>query len=407
MKNKFKFLIVSAISLILVVAFSTYLFKQGKVDSVLAATYNVFHGQAWSDSIGFISFNCEEGGVSLSNICTTSKYAVKANPLGNLYGQAWNENLGWISFDAADVAGCPGGAGCAGKLTAGGLTGFARVKSMIGLIPDYAGGWDGFIDLSKVTRSVNDLTGTMQSDMVLFPASMNCVDGSLSGSVCAASTYKVWLNTVTIPDPTLAFTVTPSIMKIGQSAGLNWTAQNVDTCTASGDWTGTKSLTGNISSGALSTEKTYAYTLNCDNTVDGLNINATRNVIVTSQNFCGDGACNSSCGATLCGSATPVQETRGTGANSCPVDCTSDGAFTANPKFTKNGASSTLKWNLTGAQSCKLYNSDGVTVLVNIGNGAQTGTRVVPVTGKQSYEIRCDGNVVLSATVAPYQLFEF
>ena len=130
--------------------------------------------------------------------------------------------------------GCPVGVGCAAKLTAGGLNGFARVKSMIGLMPEYKGGWDGFIDVSKVTRTGDDLFGTMQSDMILSPVSMNCADGSVSGSVCLASNYKVWLETRIVPDPTLAFTVTPSIIKVGQSAGLNWTAQNVGTCEASG-----------------------------------------------------------------------------------------------------------------------------------------------------------------------------
>lgn len=386
--------------------------KNNKTGEASAATNYIFHGQAWSPNVGWISFNCLEGSSTGSSVCATSNYAVKTKVDGEVYGNAWNEHLGWISFNAADVAGCPTGTGCTPKLTASGLTGFARVKSMIGLPASQAGGWNGFIDLSKVTRDSGtpaNFTGSMWSDDVLGTASMNCVDGSLSyGSVCATSNYKVYLETRFIPDPILNFTISKTIMKPNNSAIMNWTATNVDSCTASGDWSGARALNGNVSMGVLTTEKTYVYTLTCKKVVDEeeLIVSATRNLIVTSTDFCGDGVCNTSCGATLCGSSSPTPETRSV-SNVCPQDCTSDGAFTANPKFTKTtNATSTLKWNLTGAQNCKLYDYNGTMLLQNIANGTTTGSRDVNVTTKQTYSIRCDGSVYFNTTVAPYLLYE-
>ena len=386
--------------------------KNKKIGEVSAATNYIFHGHAWSPNVGWISFNCLEGSSTGASVCGTSTYAVKTKVDGEVYGDAWNEHLGWISFNAADVAGCPTSTGCTPRLTALGLSGFARVKSMIGVPANQAGGWDGFVDLSKVTRdsgAPDNLTGSMWSDDVLGTVSMNCIDGSTSyGSVCASSNYKTYLETRFIPDPILDFSISKTIMKQNNSATMNWTATNVDSCTASGDWSGSKALNGNVSTGVLTTEKTYVYTLTCKKVVDAeeLTVSATRNLIVTSTDFCGDGVCNTSCGATLCGTSSPTPETR-SGANLCPQDCISDGTFTASPKFTKTiNATSTLKWNLTGAQNCKLYDYNGTTLLQNIVNGTSTGSRDVNVATKQTYSIRCDGSVFFNTTVAPYLLYE-
>jgi hypothetical protein len=52
----------------------------------------------------------------------------------------------------------------------------------------------------------------------------------------------------------------------GQSATLSWTSNGVTSCTASGDWSGTKGTSGSEGTGALSgslTAATKTYTISC------------------------------------------------------------------------------------------------------------------------------------------------
>ncbi|MFC1629930.1 hypothetical protein ACFL06_00125 [Patescibacteria group bacterium] len=55
-------------------------------------------GWAWSENIGWISFNCED-----MFSCPSVNYGVDVNltTTGNFTGYAWSENIGWINFDPA------------------------------------------------------------------------------------------------------------------------------------------------------------------------------------------------------------------------------------------------------------------------------------------------------------------
>ena len=63
--------------------------------------------------------------------------------------------------------------------------------------------------------------------------------------------------------PTLSLTASPSSLTSGAGATLTWNSANATTCTASGAWTGSKSVNGTQSTGALTSTKTY--TLTCTN----------------------------------------------------------------------------------------------------------------------------------------------
>jgi hypothetical protein len=52
------------------------------------------------------------------------------------------------------------------------------------------------------------------------------------------------------------------------SFNLSWTSQNADSCTASGDWSGSKSTSGSETI-QLSQVKTYTFTLTCKNNTSG------------------------------------------------------------------------------------------------------------------------------------------
>jgi hypothetical protein len=59
-------------------------------------TNGTLSGWAWSDQIGWISFNCNNPGIG--DTCATSDYKVTIVS-GEFTGWAWNDIIGWISFN--------------------------------------------------------------------------------------------------------------------------------------------------------------------------------------------------------------------------------------------------------------------------------------------------------------------
>lgn len=148
MKTKYKVLLV--IGLVVVISASFYLF-QGEETALAGSGDNLF-GYAWSDNIGWISFNnCD-----IFGSCSGPDYGVKVDSSGLMSGHAWSDNIGWISFQG--LGGCPEGT-CEAKLdrVTGQVTGWARACTVFqndstcsGLLkgPAELGGWDGWIKLS-------------------------------------------------------------------------------------------------------------------------------------------------------------------------------------------------------------------------------------------------------------------
>lgn len=98
---------------------------------------NVF-GWAYSENIGWISFNNTTGGGATS-------YGVNIETDGKFSGQAWSENIGWISFNESDLSGCPSGQCRAWVDTSDGKV-YGWVRALAGGSP-VAGGWDGWVHL--------------------------------------------------------------------------------------------------------------------------------------------------------------------------------------------------------------------------------------------------------------------
>lgn len=83
------------------------------------------HGYAWSNNIGWISFNCAN-----NNSCAISDYKVEVDSAGYFKGYAWSDNVGWISFEPNDVSGCPSGiCRAAFNPDTGDINGWARMVS--------------------------------------------------------------------------------------------------------------------------------------------------------------------------------------------------------------------------------------------------------------------------------------
>lgn len=66
--------------------------------------------------------------------------------------------------------------------------------------------------------------------------------------------------------PAVSIAAKPNIMYAGDSSTIVWEATNSpSSCTAGGDWSGTKPGTGSVNTGNLTAIKTFTYTLTCKN----------------------------------------------------------------------------------------------------------------------------------------------
>ncbi|MCD6085922.1 PKD domain-containing protein [bacterium] len=132
-------------------------------------------GFAWSENIGWISFNSASDGSPID-------YGVKIDTsTGNLSGYAWSENIDWISFNRSDTGSpplddqCPSGT-CIAKVDDPGnlkitnvkIKGWARALAACDSVPctssgpcSNCGGWDGWIrfDHGQVNEVYIDPSG--------------------------------------------------------------------------------------------------------------------------------------------------------------------------------------------------------------------------------------------------------
>lgn len=113
-----------------------------------------------------------------------------------------------------------------------------------------SGGWTG----AKALGGSETLTNRTQT------ASYTLSCSGAGGT--ASQTVTVSVTPVT-PAPTLVLTANPNAIVQGNASTLNWTSSNATSCTASGDWSGGKALSGSQSTGTLTAVRTHSYTLSC------------------------------------------------------------------------------------------------------------------------------------------------
>jgi len=137
-------------------------------EKALARDNDNVSGWAWSENIGWISFNnlnCDPDDNGRSNGlppgCPPAgteigRYGVNVDLAGILSGYAWSEHIGWISFNKADTGNPPAlpyiGESYIAKInwtkTPPEVSGWARVMSVVqNPGPAQAGGWSGWIKL--------------------------------------------------------------------------------------------------------------------------------------------------------------------------------------------------------------------------------------------------------------------
>jgi len=170
-----------------------------------SATLGCLSGDAWSDNIGWIDFQCPNVTVQNDGTITGAGWA---NPSDDVAG---SNNIGWISFNAADTAVC----GSPAKLTGTTIAGWARALSADN------NGWDGCISLGGTagdsssygvtlpsgTSVSGDLVGNAWGSDVVGWTSFNCnAGGPTQNNICGTSNYKVAFTPTAQPPSPLAIT---------------------------------------------------------------------------------------------------------------------------------------------------------------------------------------------------------
>jgi hypothetical protein len=127
-------------------------------------------------------------------------------------------------------------------------------------------GWTGAKSTSGGTQTLTNRTATQTY-------SLTC--SGVGGSGADTETVTV----TAAPVPTVTLTANPTSVVSGNPSALTWTTTNVNVngCTASGSWTGTKAASGTQSTGNLTANQTY--NLSC--TGPGGTANASATVTVT------------------------------------------------------------------------------------------------------------------------------
>ncbi|MBZ1356411.1 MAG: hypothetical protein KY054_01385, partial [Candidatus Nealsonbacteria bacterium] len=181
------------LNLIFILVLTTTLFAVAFLITELRVEADVVNnvtGWAWSENIGWISFNCTN-----DNSCGTHNYGVNIDTNGNLSGHAWSEHIGWINFNPAEPPGGPSNSARV-NIDSGEVSGWVRA------LAGGADGWDGWIKLRCEGAecnpplgygvSINRDTGVFQNwawggDVVGW-ISFNCANDD---SCLQASDYRV------------------------------------------------------------------------------------------------------------------------------------------------------------------------------------------------------------------------
>ncbi|MFC1802134.1 hypothetical protein ACFLY7_01710 [Patescibacteria group bacterium] len=287
--NKNDFLVFFSSAFILYILFFGFF---GEVVSVRAnlADNNVY-GYAWSENIGWVSFNCVNDNSCLAN--GGVDYGVNIDSGGWLSGYAWNDNVGWISFGNTvggdyDLVDCPTTLEgiCGSKLYGDNpLKGWAKVLSAD---DEQSGGWDGWISFDCATAG--SCGGGSTSYGVTLISGEKYFNGYAWGSEVVG-----WMSFSSTTDSSLvnygvkkfnegdAFALlTPSVSKLGpgMTFDIDWTLIGTNNCVPTSSptdstWNGLSSSyfssNNSITLGPLTESTTYILT--CDETGDSLVMN--------------------------------------------------------------------------------------------------------------------------------------
>ncbi len=149
----------------------------------------------------------------------------------------------------------------------------------------------------------------------------------------------------TTPGVAMSLTATPAQILSGASTSIVWSSTGASSCTASGAWSGDKSVTGSAS---LNPTVTSTYTLTCKGTGESM----TQSVVV--------------------------------GVSSAPPQAAPTLSLSASPTSITSGQTSTLTWTAGAATSCTASGAWS-------GTQAMQGSLAVTPTANAMYTLTCTG----------------
>ncbi len=135
-----------------------------------------------------------------------------------------------------------------------------------------ADGFDGPITIPYNTAANITWTSTNANSCTISPTGWTGTSGSqLTGNLTSSETYTLTctgpggsaFDSVTVSvgsASSLTFTADSTSVAYNTGTTLRWSSSNTTYCTASGDWSGSKSLSGSEDTGNLTSSKTYILT---------------------------------------------------------------------------------------------------------------------------------------------------
>ncbi len=251
---------------------------------------------------------------------------------------------------------------------------------------------------------------------------VECGDG-VSSSTASATVSVV---PVAVSLPTVTLSADPVLVEAGSSTTLTWVSTHAATCTASGGWSGPRATSG---SEVVTPTATTTYELACSNatgtattsvevgfmeavsvptvsltaastqvtegsttTLTWESTHATACMASGAGDFTGDRALAGQVEVTVsalttytitCGNGTATATDSVTVTVTLPEGTVPTVNLSALPSSVASGATSTLAWNTSGADSCEA-------LLGWTGTRATSGEEIVSVTGTTTYELRCE-----------------
>jgi len=176
-------------------------FKIFPLKSIEAGSSENVWGFAWSDNVGWISFNNTSGG-GLNNYGVN---IIDSGASGTLSGYAWSTNAGWVSFNATDLVGCPVSP-CSATVdkATGQVSGWAKFLT--------TGDWIRLRNNGcnvSINRATGEFLGWAWGGETGGWISFNCNQAE-TGNICPSTNYKVMTS--------FSMNITPTVNNLIYSA---------------------------------------------------------------------------------------------------------------------------------------------------------------------------------------------
>ena len=198
-----------------------------------------------------------------------------------------------------------------------------------------------------------------------------------------------------------AWSAGPCSVQSGEDARLKWTSTGLASCTATGDWSGTKSTADTVTVGPIDASLTYGLTctkIGGGTIADSVIVNPRHTACDISSGSCrivpgaGENECASDtdCGGTCTGAGGPPA-----GSGYCSFSASNGRLIIPPPK------SSMLSWNCTGVENCSI--SPGIGTVGTLGSQSVTPSQTT------TYNLACHvtGTAETTSDSALIRVFRF